>query len=73
MGKFCTASQNLDEYIVKCQQADGADEDWSTSAKKVVEEKCGLLARSCDAVLQFNKLHDEIFTIEKGRSESLKY
>lgn len=35
-------SKERDEYCVKWENTDGVNGDWYTSAKKVVEETCGL-------------------------------
>lgn len=65
-------SEQRDEYHMKCEQADGAHEDWSTSAEKAAPQKRGLMARSDEKTLQLKKGHVERRAVGKGLSISLK-
>lgn len=64
-------SKERDEFRLKGVQADGADEGWSTLAKKVAEEIHTLLAQARDAVLQLKMDHEEQLAVEKRRNDPL--
>lgn len=59
-----------DEHREKSEQADGSEEDCSTSAEKEVEKMRGLLAKSRYGLLQYIKNCEEALAVGRGRSDS---
>lgn len=65
-------SKERDEYSLMWEQAGEADEDWPTSAKKVLKEMCGLLERAHDETIQLTKDYGKQLVVEKGLSNCLE-
>lgn len=61
-----------DEFQLKWEQADGDEEDWSTSAKKPIDETHGRLAQARDTILQMKQDNEEQLAVVKGHSNYLK-
>lgn len=54
------------------EKADAADERWSDSLKKAVEQTRGSLAQALATTLQVTKDHKEQLLVKQGRSDSHK-
>lgn len=61
-----------DEFRVRWEQADGADEGRSTSATSVVEQTRGPLARACNTILSVTSDHEKQLILKSWRSGSVQ-
>lgn len=70
--EVCKSFNERDQFSVKWEQGDGSDEGFSTSAKKVIEERHGLLAKGHDTILWLTNDEQAQLSVENGCSNYLK-